>query len=491
MTPFVAAALQLAPAAGPLTPDSIKANIAAGLDVAHRCVDATGAALVVAPETLTTGWRRRRCSACGTWWGRSGAAQRPRHSPPSWGVLLDVADLRGRHRPGRRLQRRRGDRSRWGGAWHLPQDTHLFPSERQWATAGDDVLVVPTPLARLGSIICFDGDFPELMRIEAGMGAQIVVRPSGLQGADIWGLTTRKRRGPTTTTSTSWPPTRSGSTPAVRLLRQLPDRGADRRGLARGTSQPGWVSATIGLDPMATISPGSSVRQGFDRLAERNLALYRRHRDVLEAEETLRIPVAGEGMTASRLRLGIDTGGTFTDVVVLDEAGAITTTKTPSTPADHSAAFLAGAEKGLAAAGGLAGGVGVPRHDGGRNALLQGEVAGLGFLTTAEFRHLLEIGRQSVPDGYGNSYFWVKPDRIVPLHLVREVPERLDANGEVLRLVRRPSWPRHDGSRLRRRCGRRLPVARLRQPGPRAAGGRPVRRRVPRVRGLDQLGRAA
>jgi N-methylhydantoinase A len=67
------------------------------------------------------------------------------------------------------------------------------------------------------------------------------------------------------------------------------------------------------------------------------------------------------------------------------------------------------------------------------NALLQGEVTGLGFLTTAGFRHLLEIGRQSVPDGYGNSYFWVKPDRIVPLHLVREVPERLDATGAVLR----------------------------------------------------------
>ncbi|HEX2564095.1 MAG TPA: hydantoinase/oxoprolinase family protein, partial [Acidimicrobiales bacterium] len=141
-------------------------------------------------------------------------------------------------------------------------------------------------------------------------------------------------------------------------------------------------------------------------------------------------------MTAGRLRLGIDTGGTFTDVVVLDEAtGALTTTKTPSTPADHSAAFLAGAEKGLTAAGGAWTGVASVFHGTtvATNALLQGEVTGLGFLTTAGFRHLLEIGRQSVPDGYGNSYFWVKPDRIVPLHLVREVPERLDATGGVLR----------------------------------------------------------
>jgi N-methylhydantoinase A len=138
------------------------------------------------------------------------------------------------------------------------------------------------------------------------------------------------------------------------------------------------------------------------------------------------------------LRVGIDTGGTFTDVVVLDEdSGALTATKTPSTPHDPAVGFLAGADKALALAGGGAGWpeVGAVLHGTtvATNALLQGEVGGLGFLTTAGFRHLLEIGRQSVPDGYGNSYFWVKPDRIVPLHLVREVPERLDATGAVLR----------------------------------------------------------
>ncbi|MGH9113275.1 MAG: hydantoinase/oxoprolinase family protein, partial [Acidimicrobiales bacterium] len=148
--------------------------------------------------------------------------------------------------------------------------------------------------------------------------------------------------------------------------------------------------------------------------------------------------MSGEPTTARTLRVGIDTGGTFTDVVVLDEAtGALTATKTPSTPHDHSVGFLTGTEKALAASGAAAGWAGVGSVFHGTtvatNALLQGEVSGLGFLTTAGFRHLLEIGRQSVPDGYGNSYFWVKPDRIVPLHLVREVPERLDATGAVLR----------------------------------------------------------
>jgi N-methylhydantoinase A len=64
---------------------------------------------------------------------------------------------------------------------------------------------------------------------------------------------------------------------------------------------------------------------------------------------------------------------------------------------------------------------------------LQGTISSLGLIVTAGFRHVLEIARQSVPDGYGNSYFWVKPDRPVPLELVREVGGRLNFKGEELR----------------------------------------------------------
>jgi N-methylhydantoinase A len=67
------------------------------------------------------------------------------------------------------------------------------------------------------------------------------------------------------------------------------------------------------------------------------------------------------------------------------------------------------------------------------NALLQGEIRSLGLIVTQGFRHILEIARQSVPSGYGNSYFWVKPERIVPLELVREVGGRHDFRGHELR----------------------------------------------------------
>src|SRR5438552_14545263 len=66
------------------------------------------------------------------------------------------------------------------------------------------------------------------------------------------------------------------------------------------------------------------------------------------------------------------------------------------------------------------------------NAMLEERFSSLALVTTRGFRHLLEIARQSVPSGYGNSYFWVKPDRIVPLERVFEVTERLTFRGDVL-----------------------------------------------------------
>ncbi|MPZ60260.1 MAG: hydantoinase/oxoprolinase family protein [Propionibacteriales bacterium] len=140
-----------------------------------------------------------------------------------------------------------------------------------------------------------------------------------------------------------------------------------------------------------------------------------------------------------RLRIGIDTGGTFTDVVAFDEStGTLTTTKTPSTPSEPADAFLAGIEKVLQIAGlPDVGGEAITAVSHGTtvatNQLLEGKVERLGFVTTEGYEFVLEIARQSVPDGYGNSYFWVKPDRIVPVDLVRTVGGRLDYTGAEIR----------------------------------------------------------
>jgi N-methylhydantoinase A len=139
---------------------------------------------------------------------------------------------------------------------------------------------------------------------------------------------------------------------------------------------------------------------------------------------------------ARRIRIGIDTGGTFTDVVALDEeSGELVTTKTPSTPANPADGFLAGIEKVLAVLDAPGDAITAVSHGTtvATNQLLEGKVDRLGFVTTSGYEAMLEIARQSVPDGYGNSYFWVKPDRIVPRDLVRGVEGRLDFTGVEVR----------------------------------------------------------
>jgi predicted amidohydrolase len=293
MKPFVAAGIQVAPVAGPLSAGSIAANVSAALALARQCVDATGAALVVAPETVTTGFDPG--IDAGALWDLVGPIPGPLtddaqklaldlrvhlawptyEAGPERGVVFNAVAIIGPS----------------GDVLGVYRKTHLFPGERRWATPGDDVLVVPTDLARVGCIVCFDGDFPELVRIEAGMGAQVVLRPSAfLRAADIWELTTRARAYDNHVYVVA--PNAVGVDPGgcVYFGNSL-IVGPTGEVLARGTSQPGWVAAPIGIDPMATISPGSSVRQGFDHLAERNLGLYRRYREVVEGEFVAPFPL--------------------------------------------------------------------------------------------------------------------------------------------------------------------------------------------------------
>jgi N-methylhydantoinase A len=141
-------------------------------------------------------------------------------------------------------------------------------------------------------------------------------------------------------------------------------------------------------------------------------------------------------MSARRVRIGIDTGGTFTDVVAVDEeTGRTTTTKTPSTPADPAKGFLTGVRKVLGLLDLDGGAITAVSHGTtvATNQLLEGKLDRIGFITTEGYESVLEIARQSVPDGYGNSYFWVKPPRIVPADLVRTVRGRLDFRGEEVR----------------------------------------------------------
>src|SRR5689334_19181899 len=139
-----------------------------------------------------------------------------------------------------------------------------------------------------------------------------------------------------------------------------------------------------------------------------------------------------------RYRVTVDTGGTFSDFVHLDEAtGAVTIAKVTSTPDDPSRAIIQGVE-GLLAQGVAAEDIAFFCHGTtvGTNALLEGKGARTGLLVTEGFRGIYPVGEQSRP--YGPAIFDVmfdKPEPLVPQSRTGEVKERVDFRGRVLRAL--------------------------------------------------------
>lgn len=290
MRAFRAAAVQVAPCAAPLTTETIADNTRRALDVVRRCVETTGAELVVLPESVTTGFT----PGCST--------------EELWDLLTDIPG--GQLDPFADVARDLGIHLCVGAYRRGPQrpvvyntavllgpdgaslgrydKTHPFSAEGVggggWVTPGDTVSVVDTPLGRIGMIICFDGDYPELSRIEAVQGAEVILRPSALlRSADIWELTSRARAydnhvfvvGANATGTDAAGVHYYGNSHIVTPIGHI---------AAKAASHEGWVSAILDPDEaIASLTPGSNVRQGFDHLRDRNLTLIKGHLDDLVA----------------------------------------------------------------------------------------------------------------------------------------------------------------------------------------------------------------
>ena len=127
-------------------------------------------------------------------------------------------------------------------------------------------------------------------------------------------------------------------------------------------------------------------------------------------------------------QIGVDVGGTFTDLLALDPAsGVFRVAKVPSTPEDQSVGFIAGLavlETDLAAVAALVHGTTVAT-----NAVLERKGARCGLITTAGFRDVLELGRRTRPNPYGMTGSF---EALIPRDLRTEVAERIDAAGRIL-----------------------------------------------------------
>ena len=137
-------------------------------------------------------------------------------------------------------------------------------------------------------------------------------------------------------------------------------------------------------------------------------------------------------------RLGVDVGGTFTDVLLLNEQnGEMSTAKVPSTPHDSSIGVLNGIARvceeskvDLSEITHVMHGTTVAT-----NTVLTGTGARVGLITTKGYRQVLQIARSFVPGGLGGWVIYQKSEPMAPLELTIEADERISAKGEIVSVL--------------------------------------------------------
>jgi beta-ureidopropionase len=275
MREFIAACVQIA-----VTPNDVQGNVEKGVAWLEKAVKEAEAQLIVFPETVTTGFVTGLTAE------------------ELWG-LVDEA-------PGRitaevqKAARGHGVHVAWpsyrrgpergtvynssiligpdGEIMGIYDKTHPFPLERRdcggWVTLGERADVFETALGSIGMIVCYDGDFPELSRLLAVKGAEIILRPSALlRSFDIWYITNCARA-------------YDNHVYVIATNAVGPDAGdsyyfghsmivtpiAWRLAQARGGEE--IIAAKLDPDPLRYVTWGSKSPQVFDHLQDRNLALY-------------------------------------------------------------------------------------------------------------------------------------------------------------------------------------------------------------------------
>ncbi|KWV94615.1 hydantoinase/oxoprolinase family protein [Erythrobacter sp. AP23] len=137
-----------------------------------------------------------------------------------------------------------------------------------------------------------------------------------------------------------------------------------------------------------------------------------------------------------RYRLGVDVGGTFTDLLLFDnETGEFWREKTPSTPADSSEGILTGVASITQEAGVDPAEIEFFLHGTtvATNAVLEGKGARVGLIVTEGYRDIMQIARSFVPGGLAAWIVWPKPEPLAALEDTVTIAGRMDADGNEVR----------------------------------------------------------
>jgi predicted amidohydrolase len=275
MKEFIAACVQIA-----VTPNDVQANVEKGVAWLEKAVGEYEAELVVFPETVTTSFVTG-LDADELW---DLVDEAPGHITAE---IQKVAKAHGVHVvwPSYRRGPERGvvynssiligpD----GAIVGIYDKTHPFPLERcdsgGWVTLGKRADVFETALGSIGMIICYDGDFPELSRLLAVKGAEIITRPSALlRSYDIWYITNCARAYDNhvyVAATNAVGPDAGGSYYFGHSMIVTPI--AWRLAQARGGEE--IIAAKLDPDPLRYVTWGSKSLQVFDHLQDRNLEVY-------------------------------------------------------------------------------------------------------------------------------------------------------------------------------------------------------------------------
>ena len=262
-----------------LEPMDVRANLEKAEGWIDACVRESRADLVVLPESFTTGFTPRG-SAADLW---DAVAPIP-------GPLMDVG-IRWAQRFGIHLVFPTYERGEERGVVYntaaligpsgllgIYRKTHPFPTERLegggWTTPGSAPFCVDTPLGRIGIVICYDGDFPELARATTLLGAEVICRPSAfMRTFDHWDLTNRARA---YDNHVYWIATNtvgrdeSGSFFFGGSMIVHPTSVK----LAQARASEEYIWAELDPDPLRKVVPCGSSEQWFDHVEDRNLKSY-------------------------------------------------------------------------------------------------------------------------------------------------------------------------------------------------------------------------
>ncbi|OGK07473.1 MAG: nitrilase [Candidatus Riflebacteria bacterium GWC2_50_8] len=274
MQKMVAAAVQFS-----VEPMAVERNMDRAYELISECHKASSANLIVLPESFTTGFTPKG-GAEDLWEVVDTIPGRLTDRAVAWAKEFNCYICFPTYERGPQKNIVYNSAALVGpeGLLGVYRKTHPFPTERieggGWTTPGSDSCCIDTPIGKIGIVICYDGDFPELARVTTLKGAEVICRPSAfMRTYDHWELTNRARA---YDNHVYWVATNSVGPDASGAWFFGSSMIVHPSGvkLSQARSCDEYVWASLDPDPIRTVMPNTSTPQIFDHIEDRNVTSY-------------------------------------------------------------------------------------------------------------------------------------------------------------------------------------------------------------------------